>query len=109
MRSRRIGLARPVMPWNNPGQVILAAGLLAATAWGAVRADEALDQYAVAAGHYARQQWAFAAEEFEAYLREFPNHRMADQAVFFLGETLVQLGRYEEAREAVAIGAFPGG
>ncbi len=37
-----------------------------------LQADEADDQYAVAAAHYDRQQWKLAAEEFEAFLQKFP-------------------------------------
>jgi len=70
------------------------AGLLLSTPAGA---DEADDQYAVAAGHYARQRWKFAAEEFRTLLKEYPNHPNVDRSVFFLAEALLQLGQREEA------------
>jgi TolA-binding protein len=62
------------------------------------RADEADDQYAVAAGHYAQERWKFAAEEFQAFLAKYPNDNRARESLFFLGEALVQLGRHEEAQ-----------
>jgi len=61
------------------------------------RADEADDQYDVAAGHYARGRWKFAAEEFQTFLAKYPNDGRSRQASFFLGEALVQLGRPEDA------------
>jgi len=75
----------------------LAAALIALLAWPPACADEADDQYAVAAGLYARQQWPLAAEAFPEFLARHPHHPMYDQGLFFLGETLVQLGRYDEA------------
>lgn len=62
-----------------------------------LRADEADDQYAVAAGHYAQGRWKFAAEEFQTFLAKFSTDSRSAQSLFFLGEALTQLGRYEEA------------
>ena len=62
-----------------------------------VRADEAEDDYTVAAVQYQRKQWKFAAEGFEAFLKRYPAHARANQSRFFLAETLVQLGRVDEA------------
>ena len=62
-----------------------------------VRADEAADQYAVAAGLYARGQWALAAEEFEAFLSDYAGHPQVPAAIFFLGETYLQQGDFDEA------------
>jgi len=63
------------------------------------QADEADDQYAVAAGHYTRQRWALAAEQFHAFAERFSTHAKANQARFFGAEALVQLGRHHEAAE----------
>lgn len=83
----------------SPGKMAcLAAVLIPLMAWASARADEADDQYAVAAGHYTRQQWEFAAEEFETFLARYPQHPKFDDGVFFLAETLVQLDRYDQAR-----------
>jgi cellulose synthase operon protein C len=64
-----------------------------------VRANEADDQYAVAAGHYARQQWKLAVDELQAFLKKYPNDRHANECVFLCGEALLQTGRLDEARE----------
>ncbi len=74
--------------------LVLAVVLLASPS----RADEADDQYAVAAGHYAREQWKFAVEEFQTFLAKYPNDNRARESLFFLGEALLQLGRHEEAQ-----------
>jgi len=60
-------------------------------------ADEADEQYAVAAGHYAVERWKLAAEEFRSFLEKYPNHSSANRAVFLRAEALVQLGHYNEA------------
>lgn len=72
------------------------AGL--ALAAGTLRADEADDQFAVAAGHYAAGRWELAAEEFQNYLEQFPQGSRIGQTRFFLGEALVQLGRHADAQ-----------
>lgn len=64
-----------------------------------VRCEEADDQYAVAAAHYARQQWDLASEAFELFLERWPEHTQAPTAEFFLGEALVQQGDYAKALE----------
>ncbi|MGO8749011.1 MAG: tetratricopeptide repeat protein [Thermoguttaceae bacterium] len=60
-------------------------------------ADEADDQYAVAAGLYARQQWKLAVHEFQVFAEKYPNHPKLKQSIFFTAEALVQLGQSEEA------------
>lgn len=60
-------------------------------------ADEADDQYAVAAGLYARRQWKLAAEEFRSFVEKHPKHPKCDESLFFLGETLLQLEKYGPA------------
>lgn len=62
-------------------------------------ADEADDQFAVAAGLYQRQSWKLAVDEFRQFLAEHPDHEKADQSAFFLGEALLQLGELEEAEQ----------
>ena len=61
------------------------------------RADEAEDQYAVAAGHYAQQRWQLAAEAFQALLTAHPDFGKADLAAFYCGESLLQLRRHDDA------------
>ena len=62
-----------------------------------VQAAPADDQFNVAARHFTSQRWALAATEFEAFLEQFPQHSKRSEALFFLGETYVQLHRPAEA------------
>lgn len=84
----KLDLGCPCLPGLLLGIVLVASPL---------RADEADDQYAVAAGHYALGRWKLAAEEFQSFLTAFPKDSRISQSLFFLGEALTQLGRYEEA------------
>ena len=61
-------------------------------------ADEADDQFAVAAGHYDHGRWKLAVEEFRVFLEKYPHDRRAGESVFFLGEALLQTGQFDEAR-----------
>ena len=61
------------------------------------RCDEADDQYAVAAGNYGHQRWKLAADEFQVFLRAYPQHPKAAEACFFLGESLLQLRQLDRA------------
>ncbi len=65
-------------------------------------ADGGDDQFAVASSHYSQQRWQLALNEFDALTRNFPQHRRASEAVFFAGESLMQLGRYHEAGQRYA-------
>lgn len=65
-------------------------------------ASPADEQYAVAAGLYARQEWQAAADEFQALLTQFPTHERVDSARYFRAESLVQLGKYAEAKTGFA-------
>ena len=62
------------------------------------------DRFAVAASHYDSQRWELAADEFQTLLAEFPQYGRKNEALFFAGESLVQLQRYDEAAER--FGAF---
>lgn len=63
------------------------------------RASEADDQFAVAAGHYDRQQWKLAVAEFQTFLQKYPQDRRASQSFFFLAEALLQVGKHNDARQ----------
>jgi TolA-binding protein len=76
----------------------LAACLAALVALSAA-ADEAQDEYAVAAGHYAQGRWELAAEAFLGFLDRFPKHAREADAHFFLAESLVQAGELKRARD----------
>jgi TolA-binding protein len=62
------------------------------------RADQADDQFAVAAGHYDREQWSLAVEEFRTFLEKHPQHPQEGNATFFLGMAHVRLQEYDAAR-----------
>lgn len=62
-------------------------------------ADQADDQFDVAAGHYARARWELAWKEFDLFLKQYGSHPRADDARFFRGESAMQLRRYRDARD----------
>src|SRR5687768_8619397 len=90
MASRRIQFA-PVL-----------AVALFSTLTAVAFADEADDQFAVAAGHYSAQRWQLAADEFQRFLAQYPEHARQAKATFFLGEALVQVGKFDEAQQQFA-------
>lgn len=57
-------------------------------------------EYALAAGFYARTQWAQSAEAFKSFIADHPDAPQASAASFFLGEALVQQGDFESAYPA---------
>jgi TolA-binding protein len=63
-----------------------------------LHADDASDRYTVAAAHYAAQRWELAVEEFRALVKLHSDDPQSIKSLFFLGEALVQLGKYDEAR-----------
>ncbi len=79
--------------------IVLATIWAVASPAGLLRADEADDQFAVAAGHYERRQWKLAAEAFDAFLEKYPADDRVSRCVFFGGEALLQLGQLDTARE----------
>ncbi len=83
---------------NLSTKIVMLAALLVGFPPRAVRADEAEDQYTVAASHYAAQRWEMAVDEFRALIKAHPAFAKTDKSLFFLGEALVQLGKYDEAR-----------
>ncbi|MCC7085589.1 MAG: tetratricopeptide repeat protein [Pirellulales bacterium] len=62
-----------------------------------VHADQADDQFAVAAGHYSAKRWQLAIDEFRTFLREFPENAKRGKAQFFQAEALVQIGKHGDA------------
>lgn len=77
---------------------LAAAALLIAALTSPVTAGTAEDDYAVAADHYAHHRWQLAAVEFAGFVEQHPEHEFATSAMFFLGESLVQQGKYAEGR-----------
>jgi TolA-binding protein len=94
-------VARHSPPANGPAKSLSWAGVLllalgiAGTAFG----DAADDQFAVAAGHYKLERWQLAHDEFQVFLAQHAGHERATSAKFYLGETLVQLRRFEAAAQ----------
>ena len=66
------------------------------------RADDAEDQFTVAAKHYTHARWKLAVAEFTSYLTQFPAGTHVDRVTFYLGESLVQLKQFDLARERFA-------
>lgn len=62
------------------------------------RADGLEHLYRAAARHYAEDQWQLAVSRFRSYLDQSTDGNRVDSARFYLGESLVQLGKIEEAR-----------
>jgi len=81
---------------------LAAAAIALAVSLPTARAGTADDQFAVAAAHYAKSRWQLAEEEFRTFVDQFPQDMRLDEARFFLAESLVQLGRHEEARKNLA-------
>ena len=85
------------MYWKLRTQAIMALLIL-----GLARptlAGLAEDQYAIAAHHYTNSRWEFAVEEFTEFLQKYPDHERAETVLFFLAESLVQLGKSEPAHD----------
>jgi len=87
-----------------PVSVALVVALAAVLTSRSLRADPADDQYAVAAGFYSREDWDLAAEEFRAFLDDYPGHPKHATAMFFLAETQLQLEKFQQA--AVDFGRY---
>lgn len=63
-----------------------------------VRADQASDDYAAAVGFYKQSRWALAEEGFKKFLKDHGKHDRVPFARLYLGLTLTNLEKYDEAR-----------
>ncbi|MEX2287281.1 MAG: tetratricopeptide repeat protein [Planctomycetaceae bacterium] len=95
-------------PQPTKGRWKLRCGRIAATAIAAalfasaaVRAQDELDDYKLAIGLYNKQRWDLAAESFQKFLTENPDHAKAPFAWLYLGTTLRKQQKYDEARKAL--------
>ena len=59
-------------------------------------------QYDLALGSYQSAQYELARERFAAFLKEWPRHRLAPNALYWSGETWYARGRYDRASEFFA-------
>jgi len=80
---------RATFLFSVPACLLLGASLV----WG----DAADDDFAVATGHYAQQRWKLAGEALAEFIAKHPADERRHQARFLLAESLVQLGRLEQA------------
>ncbi len=62
------------------------------------RADQAADDYAAAVGFYKQSRWGLAEEAFKKFLKDHPTHDRVSFARLYLGLSLTNLEKYEEAR-----------
>ena len=90
-RTRRLGMTLRTATFACVAVAAFAVGAAAC-------AEEADDQYALAAGLYARQEWKLADEAFRDYLQKHSAHSKRKLALFYHAETLLQLGQYEAAQ-----------
>ncbi|HXW29090.1 MAG TPA: tol-pal system protein YbgF [Xanthobacteraceae bacterium] len=58
------------------------------------------DEFDLAYGYVLRKDYALAEDSFRAFLRTYPNDRLAADAHYWLGESLFQRQRYRDAAEA---------
>jgi tol-pal system protein YbgF len=58
------------------------------------------DEYDLAYGYVLRKDYALAEESFRAFLRTYPNDRLAADAHYWLGEALFQRQQYRDAAES---------
>lgn len=72
------------------------------------RDAEATGAYRYAAGLFDMGEYALAAEEFSRLLSSFPEDSLAPSAAYWLGESLLQLGRHGDAADAYARALRPG-
>lgn len=64
----------------------------------AVLADQAGDDYAAAVGFYKQSRWGLAEEAFKKYLKDHGKHDRVPFARLYLGLSLTNLEKYDEAR-----------
>ena len=64
----------------------------------AARADQASDDYAAAVGFYKQSRWGLAADAFKKFLKDNPKHERGPFARLYLGLSLTNLEKYDEAR-----------
>lgn len=78
----------------------LIAVMMAAASWSekAVCLADATDDYNVSLRLYKNENWEPAVETLRAFLKAAPNHEKAPNAELYLGQALVHLRKFEEAR-----------
>ena len=74
--------------------------LITASAAGLVKSDEPLDIYTDAASFHNNNVFELAVEEWERFLRKYPQHELARKARYYLGVCNFQLKKYPQAVSA---------
>ncbi len=64
-------------------------------------ADAALDDYNLAVGLYKQKRWELAAESFQKFVQGYKDHEKTPLARLYLGLTLVNAGKYTDARNVL--------
>jgi tol-pal system protein YbgF len=77
-----------------PSRNLSATGAVASVA---PPTESAKDYYDLAYGYVLRKDYALAEQTFEAFLKKFPSDRRAADAQFWMGESMFQRQRYDEA------------
>jgi tol-pal system protein YbgF len=62
--------------------------------------ESSKDSFDLAYGYVLRKDYALAEDSFRGFLQKFPNDKRAADARFWIGETLFQRQRYEQAAQA---------
>ena len=61
------------------------------------------DEYDLAYGYVLRKDYALAEQTFRDFVRKYPNDRMAAEANYWLGETMFQRQRYQDAADSFLV------
>jgi TolA-binding protein len=86
---------------HNTPKLRLCVLLLAAVCWQPAlhaKPDKASDDFNLGVGFYRDQRWQLAADTFDEFVTEFPNHPRTNLARVYLGLALSSLEEYEKAR-----------
>jgi len=61
------------------------------------------DEYDLAYGYVLRKDYALAEQTFRDFVKKYPNDRMASEAQYWLGESLFQRQRYQDAADSFLV------
>ena len=90
-------------PLVRSSRWIAAATLMLASVATLASGQTVNEQYSLAAGHYERQEFDSAIEQFRSIIETYPSTRRAAVSYFYLGESLIQKGDYHAAFPAYEI------
>jgi len=61
------------------------------------------DEYDLAYGYLLRKDYALAEDTFRSFLRKYPSDRLASEAQYWLGESMFQRQRYQDAADSFLV------